>query len=154
MRRHGFHACMIIALLAVHSGAHAAPRADFTLAQALHYPYATQLTAADRADVIGWVEIIDGVRNVWVARGPAFAPVKVTNYGDDDGQEITQLTFSPDGTRLVFVRGGDHDSNWPAEGNLAPDPGSSAEQPVTTIWSAALAGGPPEKLAEGDAPAI
>jgi dipeptidyl aminopeptidase/acylaminoacyl peptidase len=135
-------------------GAHAASNSAFTMAQVLHYPYATQLAAAQRGDVIAWVCNIDGVRNVWVARGPAFAPLKVTQYQDDDGQEITQLTFSPDGTRLVFVLGGDHDANWPAEGNLAPDPNSSPVQPLTAIWTVPLLGGVPTKIDEGDAPAI
>ncbi len=81
--------------------------------------------------------------------------MQVTHYTEDDGQEITQLTFSPDGTRLVYVRGGDHDANWPAEGNLAPDPTSSPEQPVVAIWTIPLSGnGTPRKIADGDTPAI
>jgi dipeptidyl aminopeptidase/acylaminoacyl peptidase len=124
------------------------------MAQVLHYPYASELASAEQGDVIAWVRDVDGVRNVWLARGPTFAPVRLTQYTEDDGQEITQLTFSPDGSRLVYVRGGDHDANWPAEGNLAPDPTSSPEQPVTTIWSISLTGGSPQKIAEGDTPAI
>jgi len=124
------------------------------LQQALDYPYDSQLAAARGADVIAWVRNIDGVRNVWVARGPAFVPMQITHYGEDDGQEITQLTFSPDGTRLAYVRGGDHDGNWPAEGNLAPDPASSALQPTTGIWMIATTGGEPVKVDDGDAPVI
>src|SRR5271163_3394221 len=81
--------------------------AGFTTAQVLHYPYASQLTSAERADTIAWVRTLDGVRNVWLARGLAFAPLQITHNGEDDGQEISQLTFSPDGSRLVFVQGGD-----------------------------------------------
>jgi dipeptidyl aminopeptidase/acylaminoacyl peptidase len=132
----------------------AARAADFSLAQALDYPYVDQLAAAEQADAIAWVSNIDGVRNIWVARGPSFAPVQVTRYTEDDGQELTQLTFSPDGSRLVFVRGGDHDANWPAEGNLGPDPNSAPEQPVVAIWSVSLTGGAPTQLADGDAPSI
>jgi dipeptidyl aminopeptidase/acylaminoacyl peptidase len=134
----------------------AAPaRADFTLEQAISYPYATEMTAAERADVIAWVVNAKGVRNIWVAKGPSFAPHQVTRYADDDGQELTQLTLSPDGARLVYVRGGDHDANWPAEGDLAPDPTASADEPKVTIWSVALdGGGAPVKLDDGDAPAL
>jgi dipeptidyl aminopeptidase/acylaminoacyl peptidase len=132
----------------------AAPLAEFTMAQVLHYPYTSQLAAAEQGDVIAWVRSLDGVRNIWVARGPVYAPLQITQYTEDDGQEITQLTFSPDGTRLVFVRGGDHDANWPAEGNLQPDPASSPEQPETAIWSVPLSGGPPQKIDEGDEPTI
>jgi hypothetical protein len=145
---------MLPALILAPFATRAAPRSEFTMSQMLHYPYVTQLAAAERGDVIAWVRNIDGVRNVWVARGPAFTPLQITQYSEDDGQEITQLTFSPDGMRLVFVLGGDHDANWPAEDNLAPDPTSSPEQPKTAIWAAPLTGGAPQKIDEGDEPSI
>ena len=142
------------AFLGLLLGSFAHGATPFTLAQILHYPYATELASAERGDTIAWVRDVDGVRNVWLAHGPDFAPLQLTRYTEDDGQEITQLTFSPDGTRLVYVRGGDHDANWPAEGNLAPDPNSSPEQPLTAIWTVPLTGGEPRKVAEGDTPAI
>ena len=126
----------------------------FTMEQVLAYPYATGLVAAHGGDHIAWVRNVAGVRNVWVADGPAFKPRQVTQYKNDDGQEITQLTFSPDGKRLVYVRGGDHDANWPAEGDIVPDPNASTDQPKVTIWAASMRGGPPVKIAEGDEPAI
>jgi Tol biopolymer transport system component len=141
-------------LLFASAALHATARPTFTMAQILHYPYATELASAEQGDAIAWIRDVDGIRNVWFAHGPDFAPVQLTRYTEDDGQEITQLTLSPDGTRLVYVRGGDHDANWPAEGNLAPDPSDSPEQPLVTIWTVPLTGGTPVKLAEGDAPAI
>jgi dipeptidyl aminopeptidase/acylaminoacyl peptidase len=128
--------------------------ANFTMEQVLHYPYSDNLASAEHADRIAWVRNVAGVRNVWVAEGPAFKARQVTQYAEDDGQEITQLTFSPDGTHLVYVRGGDHDSNWPAEGKLQPDPTASPEEPKVTIWAASLSGAAPIKIAEGDAPTI
>lgn len=133
----------------------ASARATFTVAQVLHYPYASELATARHGDVIAWVRMVDGVRNIWFAQGPGFVPVQLTRYTEDDGQELTQLTFSPDGTRLVYVRGGDHDSDWPAEGHLAPDPTASPEQPQVAIWTVPLTtGGEPRKIAAGDAPEI
>ena len=74
--------------------AHGAPtRASFTMAQVLHYPYATELASAERGDAIAWVRDVDGVRNVWFAHGPDFAAVQLTRYTEDDGQELTQLTL-------------------------------------------------------------
>jgi dipeptidyl aminopeptidase/acylaminoacyl peptidase len=143
-----------ILIFTASAAAASSPKGEFTMAQMLHYPYASQLEAAEHGDIVAWVDNVDGVRNIWIARGPAFTPRQLTQYTDDDGQELTQLTFSPDGARLVYVRGGDHDANWPAEGNLAPDPGASPDQSVTTLWEAPLTGGAPRKIAEGDAPAI
>jgi dipeptidyl aminopeptidase/acylaminoacyl peptidase len=136
--------------LPVNAGSHS----QYSMEQVLHYPYDSQLASVQGADIIAWVRNIDGVRNIWVARGPAFSPLQVTKYGDDDGQEITQLTLYPDGARLAYVRGGDHDANWPAEGNLSPDPASAVEQPTTAIWTISTTGGEPVKVDEGDAPVI
>jgi dipeptidyl aminopeptidase/acylaminoacyl peptidase len=147
-------ACAIAVLTLTGWSGIASSRSEFTMAQVLHYPFATELAAAQRGDVIAWVCNLDGVRNIWMARGPAFTPAKVTQFSEDDGQEITQLTFSPDGSRLVFVLGGDHDANWPAEGNLSPDPSSSPEQPSTSIWALPLNGGPPVKVDDGDEPTL
>jgi dipeptidyl aminopeptidase/acylaminoacyl peptidase len=52
----------------------------------------------------------------------------------------------------VWTRGGDHGSNWNADGNLQPDPASSPVQPKIEIWSAPV-DGTPKLIAEGDAPA-
>ena len=124
----------------------------FTMEQVLAYPFVPEIDAAEKGDAIAFVRVLKGVRNVWAADGPAFKPRQVTQYTADDGQEITQLTFSPDGKHLVYVRGGDHDANW--ESKLEPDPDSSPIEPKVTIWAAGLSGGAPVKVAEGDAPAI
>jgi len=125
---------------------------SFTMEQVLAYPFVPELEAAEKGDAIAFVRVLKGVRNVWVADGPAFKPRQVTQYTADDGQEITQLTFSPDGKQLVYVRGGDHDANW--DEKLQPDPASSPVEPKITIWAARLSGGAPVKVVEGDAPAI
>lgn len=124
----------------------------FTMEQVTAYPFVPELEAAEKADAIAFVRVLKGVRNIWVASGPGFAPRQVTHYSADDGQEITQLTFSPDGKHLLYVRGGDHDANW--DSKLQPDPDSSTDEPKVTIWAASLSGGAPVKIAEGDAPAI
>src|ERR1700722_5609191 len=90
--------------------------APLTLKEALSYSFVTGIVSAEHADRIAWARDVRGVHNVWMAQGPAFQPRQVTSFTADDGQELTWLTFSPDGTRLVWVRGGDHDANWPAEG--------------------------------------
>ncbi len=125
-----------------------------TLARLLAYPFVSGLVSAEHADRIAWVETVKGVRNVWVANGPGFAPGALTHTTEDDGQELTGLVFSPDGATLLYVRGGDHDENWPAEHGLQPDPASSPEQPKVTIWQASQSGGASVKIAEGDHPTL
>ena len=147
-------ACLVAAMVLPGAPRAAPSPSGFTFEQALSYPFVSELAGAPSGSAIAWARTVRGVRTIWYAAGPGFAPRQVTSYAADDGQELTQLTFAPDGRTLVYVRGGDHDANWPAEGGLAPNPAGSTEQPQVTIWSASLAGGAPVKLAEGDAPAL
>ena len=149
----GGAAVAVAVALVLAGGAARAER--FTLEQATAFPFVDVLISAKSADRIAWVRNVKGVRNVWVADGPGFEPRQVTQFTEDDGQEITNLAFSPDGQVLLFVRGGDHDSNWPAQGNLAPDPANSPDEPKVTLWAADPTGAKPAaKLTEGDAPVV
>jgi len=128
--------------------------AGFTIAQVTSYPYPTELTTAPTGSRVAWVFNERGVRNVYVAEGSGFQARKLTDYTNDDGQELTNLSISADGKWVVYVRGGDHDANWAAEGGLAPDPTSSPVQPYVEIFAVPFAGGTPKLLAQGDAPVI
>ena len=148
----GWRWVLAAVIVAWAGGSQAAP---FTIEQALSYPFVDDLTAAGHGDRIAWVRMVRGVRNVWVAEGPSLTPRQVTQFKTDDGQELTGLTFSPDGKTLVFVRGGDHDANWPAKDNLAPDPASSPDEPKVTLWLADPTGAKPAApITEGDDPAL
>src|SRR4051812_39941210 len=80
----------------------------FTVEQILGFPSPENLIASPVGSTIAWTFNERGVRNIYVAYGPAFEPRRVTAYREDDGQELTQLSFSPDGATIVYVRGGDH----------------------------------------------
>ena len=150
--------CLATALLAASAatGVARAQRATgpFTLQQVMSYPFPSALVAAPSGARVAWVFDERGVRNIYVASAPDWQAHRVTSYTADDGQELTNLAFTPDGNTVVYVRGGDHDANWPAPGNLAPDPASSPVQPMVEIWSVPANGGEPKKLAEGDLPAV
>jgi len=124
---------------------------SFTLEQVRSYPFPSELVSASSAQRVAWVFDELGVRNIYVAEGPSWTPRKVTSYSEDDGQELTNLSLTPDGGTVVYVRGGDHDGNWT---DLAPDPTSSPVQPKIEIWSVPFAGGTPKRLAEGDEPVV
>jgi dipeptidyl aminopeptidase/acylaminoacyl peptidase len=127
-----------------------------TLQQLLAYPYVSGLAASESGDRYAWVENVRGVRNIWSASVADTAPRQLTHYTEDDGQELGQLTFSADGAELIYVRGGDHDENWPAKGNLAPNPDSGPSEPKITIWSVSTknSNATPVQVAEGDGPVL
>ena len=129
-----------------------AAAAAFTMEQVKGYPFPSHLTAAATGSRITWTFDERGHRNVWVAEGPEFTPRRLTRYLEDDGQEITSLSLSDDGRHVVYLRGGDHGSNWddaePVNVRSLPEP------PKVQVWSAAFAGGDPRLLGDGDDPAL
>lgn len=145
-----------LALATAGAAAVAASKADnFTLPQALAFPFVSDLVTDRAGTRMAWVRISGGVRNIWVADAPRFTPRQVTRFTADDGEELTQLVFSPDGRMLVFVRGGDHDSNFAGEGNRPPNPTSGPATPKVMLWRADPSGtAPAVAITEGDAPAI
>ncbi len=162
-RLRAFAAMLLLALAAPLAAQPSAPAAKaqttapggFTLEQALAYPFLSDLVASADGRHLAWLRTEGGRRNIWVADAPGYTPRAVTRFSADDGQELTQLAWAPDGRALVFVRGGDHDSNWPAAGNLQPNPAATAEEPKIAIWRAGLApGAQAARITEGDAPVL
>ena len=126
----------------------------FTIEQVLDYPFPANLVAASGGSAIAWTFSERGARNIYVAEGGNFTVRRVTPYQEDDGQELTNLSFSSDGRTIVYVRGGDHGANWQAENNLQPDPNGSPQQPRMQVWSVPSSGGAPRLIGEGDEPVI
>ena len=123
---------------------------SFTIEQIKGYPFPGELTASSSGARIAWAFDERGARNVWVAEGPDFKARRLTNYQTDDGQELTSLSISSDGKYVVYVRGGDHGSNW--ESSVGVNPVMSATQTKVQIFSVPFAGGEPKLLADGDEP--
>jgi len=146
MKNH-LHAVAILFLVTTQSA-----WAQFSVDQILGFPSPENLVAAPVGSTIAWTFNEGGVRNIYVAEGPAFAARRVTSYTDDDGQELTQLSFSRDGKTIVYVRGGDHGSG--RQGDGPPNPAESPIQPRIQIWSIPTAGGTPKLVADGDNPVL
>jgi dipeptidyl aminopeptidase/acylaminoacyl peptidase len=129
--------------------AFSAPAKRFTLDQIMSAPFPTDLTAAPKGGAVAWVLNQKGPRNLWAAEAPDYKGRKLTNYRDDDGQEIDQITWTPDGRSILFVRGGDFETH-----RDNPNPASLPQGVEQDIWIIPLAGGAPRKIAEGSEPAI
>ena len=82
----------------------ATPRA-VTLEQLLAAPFPTALVAAPVGGAVAWVFNDCGRRNVWVGEPPDYKGRALTTNDEDDGQEIADLAWAPDGRRLCYVRG-------------------------------------------------
>src|SRR5215468_8105179 len=124
----------------------------FTVEQILSFPSPENLVASPVGSTVAWTFNERGVRNIYVASGPAFEARRVTSYSQDDGQELTQLAFSRDGKTIVYVRGGDHGSN--RGGETPPNPAELPVQPKIQIWSVPVTGGASKLVADGDDPMV
>jgi len=125
---------------------------SFTLEQIKSYPFPNELTSAASGSRIAWAFNERGKRNVWVAEGPEFKARRLTNYEIDDGQELTSLSLSADGKYVIYVRGGDHGSNF--DSSVGVNPAIAPSQMKVQIWSIPFAGGEPKLLSDGDDPVI
>jgi dipeptidyl aminopeptidase/acylaminoacyl peptidase len=125
----------------------------FTIDKALSAPFPDSLKASPKGDAFAWVENAAGVRNIRVARAPDYQAVQVTRFTADDGQEISEIAWSPDGSRVFFTRG--DDTNGRGE---VPNPRSDPAGTRQEIWTAGVsidrAKAEPVKVADGHSPAV
>jgi dipeptidyl aminopeptidase/acylaminoacyl peptidase len=113
---------------------------SFTLEQLLSAPFPSGL-ASGRTGTIAWVFNHRGVRNIWAAEPPGYQPRQLTVHDKDDGQEITGIQFTPDGSSLIYLRGG-----APNRQGEIPNPTSDPAGAERAIWIIRLPGGAPRKL--------
>src|SRR5215470_14274674 len=136
-----------VALLFLATVAHAA---QFSLEDVLSAPFASELITAPANGRIAWLSNAEGVRNVWVADAPEYKARQLTKYDADDGIDIAQLAFTPDGESIVFTRGGDLETG----GETSPNPTSNPAVTDSAIWIVSARDGALRKIADGNAPEI
>ncbi len=125
---------------------------DLPLESLKAYPFPNELAAAATGTRIAWAINQEGKRNIYVAEGPLFQAKRLTNYLQDDGQELSSVSLSADGKWIVYVRGGDHGSNW--NDDLPVNPTFMPTPPKVQIWSVPFEGGNPRLLGDGETPVI
>ena len=128
----------LIALCALALTASAQPSLDRLLSAA----FPSDLTAAPAGGKVAWASNAKGLRNIMVAEPPAYVGRKVTNYSADDGQELSELRWTPDASAIVYVRGG------------SANPALDTAGVTQAIWIAGLNGTGPRKIGDGNAPAV
>ncbi|WP_052200618.1 prolyl oligopeptidase family serine peptidase [Terriglobus sp. TAA 43] len=91
----------------------------FSVADALSAPFMNQLTAAPSKSRVAWFVDDEGKRNVWAA-SPSEKARSLTHYTQDDGQDIDDIIWSPDGERVAYTHGtGPDGSEHPVAANPA-----------------------------------
>jgi len=129
------------------------PRANaqkpITLEQLMSAPFPSNLTAAKKINRIAWTLNQEGRRNIWVAEGPAFTAKQLTNYNSDDGQELSDLSFSTDSNTIAYVRGEGKNT-----AGQVPNPTSNPAGTEQAVWTVGWSGGEPKRVDAGHSPEI
>ncbi|MHB1326970.1 MAG: S9 family peptidase [Gemmatimonadales bacterium] len=120
-----------------------------TIGQFLSPGMPLELVSARDVDRIAWVAYEEGHRNIYTAAAPAFRPVRLTRFLEDDGVVLTNLTISADGRTVAFIRG-----SAPNRDGWVADPASNPTGSERAIWAARTDGTGAWRLGEGGPPVL
>ena len=77
-----------------------------TIKEILDSPFASNLVVSRDGNTLAWVDNIGGERNIFVATGEQFSSVyQLTKYVGDQGISLSNLKFTADDKKLIYVRG-------------------------------------------------
>ncbi len=140
---------LVAAIVILLAASFASAQKSFTIEQILSYAHPSNLISAKKADRIAWCEAERGLRNVYTAAAPSFKPVRLTDFMQDDGKELSELKISDDGGVVVFIRGqGPNRDGWIA------NPASESTGGHQEIWAADTRKAKAIKVAEGNGPIL
>jgi dipeptidyl aminopeptidase/acylaminoacyl peptidase len=130
----------------------ALPAQSFTIQQVMSAPFSSKLTASPAGKRFVWISDQEGKRNLWLAEdgGSGYTAHALTHYDADDGQDLGDIAWAPDGESVLYVRGGDFE--FPE--SPAPNPAMLTQGVKQDIWMVSVHGGEPRKIAEGREPEV
>jgi len=131
------------------AGVLCAQTAKPTLEQLMSAPFPSSPASSPKGGHLAWVQNNAGVRNLYLAAAPDYEAKALTAYKNDDGQDIAELVFTPEGDSIVFVRGGA--ANGRGE---IPNPTSDTAGAEQALYVVPVAGGEPRRIGEGSRPAV
>lgn len=97
--------------------------AQYDLSQALGAPYVQSIHASRDGVSLAWVVNEKGVRNIWYTNVEEISPRQLTDYDQDDGQDLANIVISSG--YLLYVRGNGN--------NRYGQPANPAGLPVTPL---------------------
>ncbi len=121
----------------------AAAQAPYSIEDVLSPGFPYSLVSATGADRIAWLEYERGMRNVYTAVPPAFAPVRLTGWLEDDGIDLQSLQISEDGEIVTFLRG-----HAPNRQGWVANPTSDPRGAERAVWAMSTRGGNPWRVVE------
>ncbi|MEO6893937.1 MAG: N-acetylmuramoyl-L-alanine amidase [Ginsengibacter sp.] len=108
---------------------------DFSIESITSYPFISEITSSVNGQITAFSINEKGLRNIYVSKAPKFTLRKLTNYNEDNANEITGVTLSPGGKWIVYVRGADHRA---FDVSISRNPSLSTETCKIQIFSISL----------------
>ena len=141
----------VVAGLALGVAGAEARQPDFTIEQVMSAPFPSSLVAAPSGGRAAWIYDAGGTRNLWVAEpGPnGYASHPLTHYTGDDGFDMGEVAWAPDGQTVFYIRGGSLEGGGPVNIMSRPE-----GPPSQDIWAVSVAGGEPRKIGPGHSPSV
>lgn len=136
---------VFIGLLAALASAPTPASAQFSIEDILSPGFPYSLVSARTADRIAWIENEQGMRNVYTATPPAFEPVMLTSWTEDDGIDLQALQLSDDGEIVSFIRG-----HAPNRDGWVANPTSDPRGGERVVWAMSTRGGNPWRVVEAN----
>ena len=75
-------------------------KSSFNIRQVMSAPFASELIAAPSGARVAWLMNEQGQRNIWIASAPDWKGHRVTSFNQDDGQDVAELAWAPDGSSI------------------------------------------------------
>lgn len=147
---HGNLCLGVIAASALAFGPAAAQPASvvhaFSIEQVMSAPFPSAPVAAPSGGRVAWIYDKAGSRNVWVAEPGAggYTAHQITSYAGDEGLDMGEMSWSPDGRHVVYSRGGSLEGGGPVNA-LSLASGAPPQQ----VWAASVDGAAPHVIGPG-----
>ncbi len=147
---HASIAFSFVFLVSLASEEPAQAQARYSIQDILSPGFPSSLVSATHADRIAWIENERGMRNVYTAMPPGYEPVRLTNYLEDDGINLTRLQISDDGEIVIFLRGGFVRGRFirgnPNRDGWFANPTSDPRGGERVVWAMSTRGGNPWRV--------
>lgn len=124
-------------------------KAQIKIEDLLSVPFPTDIKSSNDGSQIAWVFNNQGTRNLYMADAATLSTKQLTKHTADDGIEISDIAFTPDGNKILFVEGNPNNG-----GGEAANPALLQVKTNRAIWVIDADGKNLKKIGDGTDPVV
>jgi len=127
----------------------ASTKAQIKIEDLLSVPFPTSLKSSNDGKQIAWVFNNQGVRNLYIADAATLTTKVLTAHTIDDGIEIDDVEFTPDGNKILYVEGNPNNGH-----GEAANPALLQSKTDMVTWIVDIDGSNLKKIGNGNNPVV